>query len=70
MAWQSPKAGAWHAVPFTDVPTTWHPVLPPPSLSFGIPSPANTEMWLDTESSTEVTWPLRGQAVWENLHLG
>lgn len=45
-----PQAGVWHAVPSADMPTTWHPVLPPQSLPFGIPLPASAEMWVDSES--------------------
>lgn len=50
-----PQAGVWHAVPSADMPTTWHPVLPPPSLPFGIPPPARAEMWLDSESHRSET---------------
>lgn len=56
-----PQAGVWHAVPSADMPTTWHPVLPPPSLPFGIPPPASAETWLDSELRTsDVTFQKAG----------
>lgn len=56
-----PQAGVWHAVLSADMPTTWHPVLPPPSLPFGMPPPARAEMWLDSESHrSDVTFQKAG----------
>lgn len=57
-----PQAGVWHAVPSADMPATWHPVLPPPSLPLGIPPPASAETRLDSEShrSAATFWKAGG----------
>lgn len=58
---RAPSRCVWHAVLSADMPTTWHPVLPPPSLPFGMPPPARAEMWLDSESHrSDVTFQKAG----------